>query len=519
CRGWVESGPEELLDLAPANAAAAVAIPDLGRLAGDVNGFITAATRKAGADAVTRIRQGLTEQLGFDPLDPAALAKQGIDPERGALVFSEAGATEPLVALAARDHALVDTSLKTLIEKTDGASRFTESKMSGFTVLSAGRPFGTEVIPAFHWAHVGRYVLLAREDGKAMLEQALARLAQQSAQAPTLRTDPTYARLAGTVAPGDLMIFARATQPNAAAAGAPGGAITSVDLGAQGFSSDTFLDLGIKGLAEALAGDSALPLASKVGADASFVLLTRAARPEGVKALRSHPMVSASLDRVVKPFHDAAGVDPESEVLPLLAGPLTFSVHIADLKELPQRLKATRSPAALLDFFHVAVTAEVKDAKAFQALLDRSRERLSKEGIKLRQRTRAVGKDKATVTEPDRPDPKLGWTVVSGHYVYGAGSGRLDKVLDLLATGSSELPKNLNGSVAQTLGEKPGTTVALLRAGRVADAASPLATGGGTGLGALLGTAIELLRALGDVAVAVSAEGDGLRLRVLERMQ
>ncbi len=516
CRGCVETGPAELLDLAPADAPAAVVIPNLGRLAGDVNGFVAAATRKAGADAVARMREGIAQQLGFDPLDPAALAKQGIDAEHGVLVFSEAGAAEPVLALAAGDHALVDRSLKALIEKIDGASRFTEGKMHGFVAWSAGRPFGTEVIPAFHWAHVGRYVLLARADAQPALDKALARLAQQTPQAPTLRTDPTYVRLLGTVSAGDLVVFARATA--AGAADVPGGAVTSVDLGAQGFASDTFLDLGIKGLGEALAGDSALPLASKVDPDAAFVLLTRAARPEGVKALRHHPLVSTTLDRLVKPFRDAAGVDPESEVLPLLTGPLTFSVHIADLKDLPQRMKTARSPAALLDFFHVAVTAEVKDAKAFQALLDRSRERLAKQGIKLRQRARNVGKEKVTVTEPDRPDPKLGWAVAAGHYVYGAGSGRADKVLDLLAAGAAELPKSLDGSVAKTLGDKPGTTVALLRAGRVADAASPLATGGAAGLGALVGTALELLRALGDVAMSVSAEGDGLRLRVLERM-
>jgi hypothetical protein len=525
CRGCLEDqGPAAAVDLAAPDAALAVDVPRIGGLLKGAEAFITQATRKSGADVLTKSRANFKGQLGFDPLSGQEYGELGVDPEGGAAVFVEGSSPELLVALALRDRGAFDKKIRELIEKTDGANRFTAGKEGRFETVTAGRPFGDEVVPAFHWAYVGRYVIICRDAGRAAWAAALARLQPQTpAPPPSLRTDPTYLSLSRKLPEGVIRIFARGSVAERLvgdAAPLAGAAMTSISLGMPGLSSDTFIEMKVPGLAEALRAPPVKELLGRVAPDAAAVLLTGAASPAGLKALRAHPALARGVDQGLVALRDAIAVDPEAEVVGLLAGPLTVTLSIDNLAGLPQALKGRRSLNTFLDFVHLVVTAEVKDPAAFLSMLDRSRQALETRRLTFRRRTETIAGKEATLFEPDREDPRLGWAVWDRYYVYGAGPKSLERGLATLAQGGPGLGEKLGGSVANDLLAEAGTTVLLVRSRVIAEAATSLAAGaGGPGGAAIIGSLLTVLATLDDVAVAISAEPEGLRLRVRERLQ
>jgi hypothetical protein len=522
CRGCGDKGPGALLELASAEAPGVIWIPDLGDAAGRLEAFLGRATRKAGAGAVRRVRESLTKQLGFDPLLPSDYEKAGLRPGAGLLVFVEPPGQEPLVALGVHNRARFDTALQSFITATDGADKFTPTDHHGRKVLTAGRPFGTEVAPAFHWVHVGDYVLIARAEGLDALDRALARLTPEAtAAAKSLGSESAFLAGQKSVPAGQLLAFARGRGAPGAAPGTQG--TTSVTWGDEGFGADVFVSLPVEGLPAALGTEPTLPLAARIEPNAVALLLSRAARPDGIRAVRAYPAAAPLMDRLLKPLTTATGVDVEKDVLPLLKGPLTVSVHVGDVAALPTRLKEMGSAQAVLDVVQVAVTAELANAEGMTAFLEDMRGELFKRGVALGSRKEKVAGRAVTVWEPTVPDPKLGWAVMDPYYVYGAGSGRLRATLEGLARGDSDLPSKLKDTVGGKLAAQPGS-VLVLRSGIVADAAAQLALGGDTpgarvGLGALVGGLVELIRTVGDVGVALRAEPDGLRLTLREQLQ
>lgn len=529
CRGCRDEGPASILDLAAPEARAAVIVPDLGALASGIDEFARRATRRAGGAALAHVRTSLEQQIGFDVFDVGKYQGLGLAEHGGCLAFTEGNETDPLLAFTVSDRAKFDATIRELIEKTDGAGKHTSRSIHGFTVTTASRPFGDELVPAYHWAHVGRFVLTARQEGKAALEAALARLAaRKPGDAPTtLRGDRLFRSLSPKVPAGSMSVYARGNAAGDLPSGFDAGAgavamMTSATVSAEGFSSDTFIELDVTGLEEALAAPPVKDLAGRVAVDAAAIALTRAAKPDGVRAMRVYPSGGKWVDQALAPLEQAIGVDPEKEVLPLLAGPLAVSVHLADLSDLPDRLRRRRSLASMLEMLHVAVTAELADPKGFRALLERSRAKLAERGIVLRTRESDAAGSKATIWEPDKPEPKIGWAIVGNQYVYGAGAGRLDATLAQLGKGSSGLASQLAGSVGGELAGEPNTSVIILRFAKIAEATSKISLGeqgANFGAAALVGTALELLRSLGDVALAVSGETGGLRLRIRERLQ
>ncbi|HET6346959.1 MAG TPA: hypothetical protein VFH51_18635, partial [Myxococcota bacterium] len=257
--------------------------------------------------------------------------------------------------------------------------------------------------------------------------------------------------------------------------------------------------------------------------NAVAVLLSRAARPDGIRAVRAYPAAAPLMDRLLKPLTSATGVDVEKDVLPLLQGPLTVSVHIGDVAALPARLKEMGTAQAALDVVQVAVTAELANADGMTAFLEEMRGELFKRGVPLASHKDKVAGHAVTLWEPTVPEPKLGWAVMDNYYVYGAGTGRLRTTLEGLARGDSDLPAKLKDTVAGKLAAEPGS-VLVVRSGMLADAAAQVALGGDTpgarvGLGALVGGLVELIRTVGDVGVALRAESDGLRLILREQLQ
>jgi hypothetical protein len=532
CRGCHEAAPQDILALVEPSATLVVHVPDLEVLRQGTNGFYTRATRKSAALA-TKLRQNLTEQLGFDPLGIEDWSRVGIAAKGGLVVFAlpqEANAergTAPAVilALATSDHAAFDKALLALVERVDGANKHSTQSQAGYTLHTVGRPFGDALVPVLHWAHVGPFALLCREDARPRLEALLARLTEKPASPtpeaparPSMSQDATYTRLAAQVAGSHVTIFVRGNAANLLDPGAPvvtSDAMGGIRLSEQGVQSDVVLTTPGVDLGPVFVGEPVLPLAAQVAPDALVVALSRSLNPNAMKALRAVPAIEAAVADSSKRLREQSGIDPETDGLPNFVGPLVVSLHLADLQNLPTRIKERRLDA-LLDVVHFAMVAKLKDPGAMLAVLQRSKDALVQKGVPMRSetiKTGKIGERDATLFEPDRPEPTLGWGVIGDYYVYTAGRNRLRATLAVVAKADSTLPQDLRGTVAQLGGEAANTTLLVARVGKLADALSSTQVSGP------IGSLLELLRTLGDVAVSVRAHEGGLRLELREQLQ
>lgn len=523
CRGCERREGAAIADLAAADARAVVIAPDLAKLAQSTSAFVAQAMRKSGADVAGRAREGITQQLGFDPFTPAAYEKVGIAPQRGALLFTEGASSQPVLALAVKERKSFEAWLVGLVQRLEGASDVRTETRGGVSLQTAGRPFGSEVAPVLHWGYVGEHALLARPEAVDSLVAALARLATPAESRRTLRQDPAWQALEGKVPAGQLVVFARPDKDPTGAAPLSDGAMTSVQIDAAGFGLESFVALAVPGLDGALQSEPPLDLAGRIEGDAVLGLMSRAAKPDGIAALQAHPTVKSAIDEGLGQLGRAIAVDPQQEVVPLLAGPVTAAVHLMDTQGLPQALAQQRSLNALLDFVHVSITAQVRDRERMLAMLERSRAELEKRGPKFRRREAQLAGAPAVIFEPDRESPQLGWGMIGDVYVYGAGSGRLERAMAQVArNGDGSLAPKLQGSIVQQLAKERSSTVVFLRGGALADAASKVVLGQGgqsLPLGSLVSGVIEVVRTVGDVAASVAPEQGGLRIKVRERLQ
>ncbi|MEZ4271674.1 MAG: hypothetical protein R3C68_09655, partial [Myxococcota bacterium] len=191
CRGCTPEGPQDILQLAPKDALRAIYVADGDAFVTGVDGFTTQATRGAGRALVDRLRQGITEQLGFDPLTPESYLAAGIDLKAGALFFeTKDGAC---LSLGIRDPGRFDKWLLATVARVDGADKSQSQQTGKGVIQSVGRGMGDAIVPVLHWTHVGRFVLLARGHEEKVLTSALER---QSVAAPTqsdtLRQSPMF---------------------------------------------------------------------------------------------------------------------------------------------------------------------------------------------------------------------------------------------------------------------------------------------------------------------------------------
>ncbi len=535
CRGCGQKGPDSLLQIPPPDATALLRVPDLTRAADKLEGFITRATRKTGSAVVTRVRAGFVQQLGFDPLDPAGFDKWGIDAKQGLVFFTEGSRPEPVLALAVKEGKKLDVALQSLASKVDGADKVVVEKHGQVSLHKAGRPFGDEVVPVLVWAHIGSFALVARPEGQPSLLAAAERFGKRddagdaAAKKPrSLVEDPVYKELLAKVPAGEITLFVRGSAAGAAlaaqtgqAAGAPlsRGMAVSLALGPEGLAVDSFLALALPGLDKAMASEPALPLARRVEPDAVVVALTRHARADALAVLRRQPAIAKLIDQAMAEVSNAVGLDPEKDILPQLAGPATASLQVTDLADLPGQLRGPNR-GGLLDHLHVVMRAELRDPVAMEALLERSAAKLAERGITIEVKEHTVDGNKVKVFAP-AGTTRLGWAVVGSSYVYAAGPGVIDQAIAAAGKkddGSGALA-SLQDSVAKQLAEKPATSVIVVRPQVLAKAAQSLGAAAGAGGMALLGGVLDVLRTIGDVAVGLSAEPDGLRVSVREKLQ
>lgn len=520
CRGCGEKGPEHILGLVDATSALVVHVPDVDRLRRGLDGFLLRATRKASPKLTGAMRDKLKDQLGFDPLATDDWSRVGIDTAAGAVLFAEGSSTEGILGLGITDRDTFDQALAGLIERVDGANRHEKSERVGRRFHTIGRPFGDEVVPVLHWAHFGSFVLVARASGLETLEAVMRRLTQQDEGAPpSLYSDGGFAALAKKVPLGEIRLLVRAKASEILVGEAlPIGddSITSLRITPQGLSADIFMPFAGDALPEVFAGAPTLPLASRIKPDAVLVAMTRSLNAESLAALHKVGAIGRALDSSRQRLQASTGIDPEKEAIPSFAGPLTASLHLHDLEGLTARLRS-RSLAGLLETLHFSLTAELKDPPAMLAILERSRAALAARGNPIRMHTEKIGTQQATLFEPDRKDPRFGWGIIGNTYVYAAGSGRLQLTLEAVAADDSGLPKLLEGSVGGALAQREGATVVILRGTAIAEAVARADLGGM--LAGVIGSLVELVRSIGDVGLAISAEEGGLRVEIQEQLR
>ena len=436
------------------------------------------------------------------------------------------------------DKTKFETWIKSLLQRNSGASKYEERTQDGVTYFVASRPFGTESAPSLYWQYIGSDVLLAGPDAMESFVAATKRNNVRTSGAAVSQTplsaDPTYVALNQKIPQGDIKVFARgkdlpdakadtqAGDPVAAGAKKDGSIAASVVIAASGVNLDAFVDFPVAGLAEALDGEGPLSLASRVEDDAVIVMLTRTAKPEGLKALRDSPLTADAVDRMLTGFTRATQLDAEKELVPLLKGPVTLGVHVMDLTTLPSAIARRVSTSALLEFVHVSLTAEIANRDQMVALLDKSQGLVEQAGSKVTKRTATVGGKQATIYEPEGAG--IGWGVVDNLYVYGAGKGRIDRAIEqaVAAKEDKSVAPKLTGTVAADLGKQRGSVLVVARAAALADNVAKLSASDDTMIKAVMpmvSQAIEVLRTVGDVAIATKVEKEGVRIEARETLR
>lgn len=163
CDGGRRGPPPERF--VPASARAALIVPDTTRAATALAALHASVSAFPGAGDLAGTRGALAAQLGFDPLDPAALADAGVDARRGAaLALLDAPGGQPgdppatLVVLPARDGSRLEQLFARLARDRLGATERTSEPHGALSAVAFRRPGGGP--PALSYLLVERTALL-----------------------------------------------------------------------------------------------------------------------------------------------------------------------------------------------------------------------------------------------------------------------------------------------------------------------------------------------------------------------
>jgi hypothetical protein len=160
CRGSRAGPPPERF--VPASVDLALVVPEAARAAREVAALHAAVASFPGAPDLVQARGALTAQLGFDPLDPDALADAGLDPRRGAAVaaFAAGGAgTATLLVLPVKDREKLDASFARIARDRLGAAERSSATRGALAVTVFAPAPGAP--PALALAIVDRTALVA----------------------------------------------------------------------------------------------------------------------------------------------------------------------------------------------------------------------------------------------------------------------------------------------------------------------------------------------------------------------
>lgn len=154
----------------PATARAVLVVPDTGRAATALAALHASVSGFPGAGDLAGTRGALAAQLGFDPLDPGALADAGVDARRGtavALLDAPAprggDATAALVLLPVADGPKIERLFTRLARDRLGATERASEPRGEVTAVVFRRPGGGA--PALTYALVDGTALLTTDPG------------------------------------------------------------------------------------------------------------------------------------------------------------------------------------------------------------------------------------------------------------------------------------------------------------------------------------------------------------------
>ncbi|MEL6338517.1 MAG: hypothetical protein AAFP04_01400 [Myxococcota bacterium] len=519
------SGASSSLEVVGVDAQVAVSTGDLVGTARSLASFVRSATEKS-ASMASSLQTVTQSQLGFNPFEKAAYAEVGIDPKTGMAVFTEGDSTELVLALGITDQSKVNDWLLALLKRVDGASERSERTVDGVKIFSVGRPFGTELVPVAHWTFVGSRILISPPQGEASLIAAAKRLADGTQK--SLSSDSLYSEMNAKI-PSDsvLRVFARGGVSSVLTGSSQGEAAQAAMLGVtfdeSSFASELFVKGATGKLGQAMGDETPASLSPQIADDAVFATMSAGARSEMLNALKAHPVSGPPVASTLRTFKERTGLDLEQDLVPLLSGPITLAIYIENASRAMAAIQSGgRDPSAMLEAIHASVTAKVKEPAAMAAVLDKAAERLRASGVAIeRQDSERKGKPLIRFA-PQQPTVQLGWALYGNTYVYGAGAGRVDRMLDVLDGASPSL--SLKDTSAEPISSKAGASLILIRLGVLGEKVRSLANelGGAAGaamFGQIVNSAVDVSKTLGDIAISVQVEPDGLRLQVRENLR
>ncbi|MBK9516396.1 MAG: hypothetical protein IPO09_03385 [Anaeromyxobacter sp.] len=205
----------------PASATGALLVPRLDEASRQAAALYATLSDLPGGEELRGLRAGLSVQLGFDPLDPAALAGAGLDPARGLAVAELAprdgqAAGAPLLVLPVGDAAAFDALVARLARDRLGAGTRGLENANGTPLEVWRRAPGEAALLSV--ARVERTALVAAgPGGPDALRAALA-----LDPALSLEQGPTWRRARAALGEGPSILF-YLPPGGAAPAGLPGG--------------------------------------------------------------------------------------------------------------------------------------------------------------------------------------------------------------------------------------------------------------------------------------------------------
>jgi hypothetical protein len=372
CRRAPGAPPERFVS---ARSGWTLVVHDLRRASKELGSLHDTAATLPGMGALRQSRGALTSQLGFDPLDPGALADAGIDPARGLAIANEpppgapAGPlAAPVLVLPVRDAAVLERTVARLARERLGAPEQTASSSAGLRIVTfraEGAEDGRLALALHGQDRVA--AISAGPDAGEVVRRTLSRPAAES-----LGEAPTWRDLRAALGDRYAVTFALLRSPELAGwtFHTPYGLGAGRDL-AIGFSAEG------RALRAAIAvpfGEDAAALRALAAAGDSRSAL-RALSPDAPLVLRWDGDPSA-LGRLVVPRvpeHERRrlaehGLDLQKDLFDVLAPGFAASVSLSPRIEL-RELSAAEVAADPLRVIAFELAGEVKDeARAAAAL-------------------------------------------------------------------------------------------------------------------------------------------------------
>jgi hypothetical protein len=187
CGGAAGPSPERYV---PANAVAAILVPEIRSAAGSLAEFYSTASDFPGTSELPALRASLSAQLGFDPFRIGSLREAGIDPRGGLAVafLSPPGGAPPggrltaLLVLPVSNRAAADALVRRIAGERLGASERSVESIGAVQVAvyrqNAGSPPALSVGDG-----EGCFVLSAGPSGPAAVARALSLRLEDSVSA------------------------------------------------------------------------------------------------------------------------------------------------------------------------------------------------------------------------------------------------------------------------------------------------------------------------------------------------